>query len=133
MDDVERVNDFSSMAAYKKNNRAKLYLQGMHNDSIVRLDFVPRINKKDVDNGSIFRYFASPTNQSNGEIVEVSHQQFLNLKTVPLYTCVIVPWKIRGTSADVESANTLAIKDAETEVGGIKLKLNNIKQFYQGI
>lgn len=118
------------------------YLRG-HNSTILRFDFVPIISKQDIDNGSIIRYFARQSNVGHGEIIEIDKSKYDLLKTLPLYLAISIPWKISGSLDDILSgpiriftgvltANQLAVQDAENLMPGIKLKLINFQQFYQG-
>lgn len=125
------------------------YLEGGNSNSLLRFDVLPKIIKEDIDNGQIMRYFARQTNHDGGEIVEVEKQQYEELSSIPLYTAIRIPWKIRGKIDDVfgdadnpnhpnrlytgvVTSNRLSIIDGDSKLPGLKLKLSNPLQFFQG-
>lgn len=130
---------------YTSISRTPSYLQG---SVYLTLDVLPKITNADIQNGTITRYFARQTNLPNGEIIEVTKSQYDQLKNIPLYTIVQIPWKISGPTADVSpppldnmptrmytgvvAANQQSIQLGNRELPGLSNKLINPLQFYQG-
>jgi hypothetical protein len=112
-------------------------------------DYVPIINKKDIDAGEIIRYFARPVHQhSSSEIVEIDKTTFQNLINKKLYNVVSLRWLIRGKVADipgltnintptrlytgVRTANRLFIETADEKMPGLKTIITDYLKFWQG-
>jgi hypothetical protein len=113
------------------------------------IDYVPLINKKDIDNGEIIRYFARPVHQSSpSEIVEIDKPTFQSLSNNKLYNVVSLRWLIRGKVADipgltnintptrlytgVRTANRLFIETADEKMPGLKTIITDYLKFWQG-
>jgi len=109
--------------------------------------YVPEPSQKDYDLGEIRRYFAQQANNKNGEIFELSKQDFEAAKLSALYLEVSLRWKISGPSASsykivdgkkmrertgVVEANTTAVKQATKEMPALALKLSNPYQLWRG-
>jgi hypothetical protein len=124
---------------------APQYFKGGAN-TILTYDQFPAISKQDLDNGYVWRYFVRQlTSIEPSQIIEVKESQYIYFSTIPLYTTVKLVWRIRGSLDDildktntvrlytgVITANKLAIADKSKEMVGLKEKLINPAQFYQG-
>jgi hypothetical protein len=112
-------------------------------------DYTPVINRKDIDNGEIVRYFARPVHQrSPSEIVEISKPTFQNLSNNKLYNVVSLRWLIRGKIDDVpgltnintptrlytgvRTANRLSVEIADERMPGLKTIITDYIKFWQG-
>lgn len=116
---------------------------------VLSLDYILRLTQKDIDNGQLFRYFAQRTNHPNGEILEISETQYQKFSQLSSYVTAKINWKIKGKLDDIMgnalivnqpsrfytgviTANTLAIQDGDNQLPGLRFKLSNPVQFYQG-
>lgn len=109
---------------------------------------VPTITQKDVDLGTITRYFAIPANESKvSEIIEINKATFTKLKPNNFYTVVSVPWLIRGPvdivlteTAEpiilrygIIDANRKSTQSASKQLPGLDKVITNYARFYQGL
>lgn len=109
-------------------------------------EYYPNITERDIDNGSIIRYFVRQANHSKGDITEIDQKTYVRLKNNRLFKVITLSWKITGPLDDVagpnkvnspvrlltgvNTANRLAIEDADKEMLGLKYKLTNYSQFW---
>ena len=129
---------------YSKLNSVPGYLKGQ-DDTLFRFDHVPTITREDIDRGYIERYFATRSNVVGGEIVEISKQKYQTLQSAPIYTTAKIRWRISGALDSIASegsvrlyvgvidANTEAAKDGDRQIPGMKYKLPDPLEFYQGL
>jgi hypothetical protein len=106
----------------------------------------PRPTRKDIQNGSIERYFARQVNQPNGEITEISKQTYDRLKTNAFYLTAQLTWRITGKKEDIAGPNTLhgptrtytgvttsnrvAVEEADRQLPGMRNRLRNYSQYW---
>jgi hypothetical protein len=109
----------TNFAKYKKSKQRKLKRE-MYIDP-----YVLRITKKDYNKGRIFRYFARQANDENGEIFEVSSNDF-NLE-VPFYRKVALDWMLVGPYNVVKKHNEGQISRASRVLPRISKILNPIQ------
>lgn len=111
-------------------------------------EYFPTLSADIIDNGVMMRYFIRQANHRTGYITEVDVTTYNQFSLNALYTCVALPWKIRGALDDlvpspypnapvrtytgVKTANILSLELVEEELPGIRKKLNNITQFWIG-
>lgn len=137
------MDEKNNLTEYYKVSSPPEYFKGGDN-IILRFDILPTINQTDLDKGFVYRYFSRQTNHVVGEIVEINESHYNNIITVPLYTSIRMIWRIRGELDDayrgtlrvyvgVITSNTLAIEEGDKILSGLKLKLTNPLQFYQGV
>jgi len=149
VDFIDRSSDppNEQIKLYNKLIAAPEYLKG-DSKTLLRFDYRPIITKPDVDKGSINRYFAKQSNLSDGEIIEISETHYNDLVNVPLYDTATITWRIKGRVEDVKNpnsggptllymgvltSNTLAIKDGDRQIPGLRLKLIDPLEFFQEI
>jgi hypothetical protein len=118
--------------------------------SAMGLDHEPKIRRLDLDRGWIKRYFTRKKNVSRGEIIEISHPQSLKLSHIPMFQIIEVEWRIRGRLEDtlppedladkpirlhtgLVTANRITVEEADVKMPGIKNKLKDPLQYYQGL
>lgn len=121
------------------------YLEG-DPQTLLKFDYMPIIKESDIDKRFIYRYFARQSNLENGEIIEINESKYNDIKNVPLYVSVRIPWRISGRVEDVagseqgqptrlytgvETANKEAIVDGNRKLPGLDRKLVDPLQFYQ--
>lgn len=107
-------------------------------------DFVPTVTTSDIDKQSFTRYFARSVSSDHqiGEIIEINKTQYDQLKKVPLYQVVSLPWRIVGKISDVYSgtariytgvatSNVLSVQTADQTLPGIRSKLVDPLQLFQ--
>lgn len=105
--------------------------------------FYPKINKTDIDNGYIVRYFVKQVNHiSVVDILEIDQQTYDRLSQNSMYQAIKIHWKISGSVDDttfsgvsvpgVKNGNIRATQEADKEMPGLKYKLLNPLQFYKG-
>jgi hypothetical protein len=105
--------------------------------------FAPSVTPKHIEDGFMTRYFVKQVNHANGEITEVDERTYGRLKSNNLYIAISLEWRISGTLDDqpamrhssnigVLNANKLSVKNAEQEMKGMKYRLVNFTQFWQG-
>lgn len=107
-------------------------------------EFSPVPSQTDYQNGYIDRFFARQTNQQNGQILEISSDDYNSIKSHPFYTSVSLTWKISGPDTDtldafgnilylsISHANQKSISIAEKTLSNLRFKLTNVYQFWQG-
>lgn len=133
---------------YIKNNPAMAALRGEWLTTL-RFDYIPNIKQEDLDRTYITRYFCRRANLNDGEIVEISRQTMNKLKKYSIFKFVEVPWKIKGQLDDIPgpnnintptrlftgviTSNTEMVNMKNKEMPGLKNKLSNPLQYYQGI
>ena len=106
--------------------------------------YVPQPSDKDYSFGEIQRYFAQQVNQKNGEIFEISEQNYSELQNSTVYRIVSLRWKIAGPADSVRTsngtrertgiveANTAAVTRAAKTMPAITQKLANPYQLWRG-
>jgi hypothetical protein len=87
--------------------------------------YVLRITKKDYKIGRVPRYFARQANDENGEIFEVSSNDF-NLE-IPFYRKVALDWMLVGPYTEVKKHNEGQISRASSVLPRISKILNPIQ------
>ena len=128
------------IAAYKRNAENIILAPAIK-------PYAPTPTEKDYDLGEIRRYFAQQTNQKNGEIFEISEQNYSKLNNSPAYLTISLRWKIAGPSTSVRriidgesvrersgvvEANTVAVEQAAKVMPAITQKLSNPFQLWRG-
>jgi len=109
--------------------------------------YIPVITKQDRMQGYITRYFARPSNQHDGEIMEISKTTYDRVKSNPFYICVSIEWRISGDLEDktptistpnsprlqytgVVTANRLSLELANETLPGMNHQITNMTQFH---
>ena len=109
----------TNFAKYKKSKQRKLKRE-MYIDP-----YVLRITKEEYNKGRVFRYFARQANDENGEIFEVSSNDF-NLE-IPFYRKVALDWMLVGPYNVVKKHNEGQISRASRVLPRISKILNPIQ------
>jgi hypothetical protein len=104
---------------------------------------IPTPAEIDYRRGHITRYFVQKTNDKASPIYEVNYTEFMRLNTKPLFTIVLLKWRISGpkeTQYDlvgnimdkgVKESNRIAIFLVADKIPNLKLYLPNLLQFYK--
>ena len=82
----------------------------------------PNPSESDYRLGKIKRYFAQIKTTTNGDIFEISEDDFGNQNS--LYSYVSFDWRISGTFEEVSRDNQRTIENVNSELPGIDRKLN---------
>ena len=109
----------TNFAKYKKSKQSKLKREMYINP------YVLRITKKDYNKGRVSRYFVRQANDENGEIFEVSSNDF-NLE-IPFYRKVALDWMLVGPYNVVKKHNEGQISRASRVLPRISKILNPIQ------
>jgi hypothetical protein len=108
----------------------------------------PSVTKDDIDRGYMIRYFARQANHNQGDVLEISKDTFDRIQTANIYKTVSMQWRIAGPLDDVPgpqhinsptrlytgvmTANRLAMEEADKAMPGLKFRILNFAQFWQG-
>jgi hypothetical protein len=103
----------------------------------------PSVTQQHIEDGFMTRYFVKQVNHANGEITEIDQLTYSRLKSNNLYKVISLEWRISGALDDppsmrhssnlgVISANKLSVKNADQELKGMRSRLVNMTQFWQG-
>lgn len=106
-------------------------------------DYFPKVTPDDIENGYMVRYFTRQSNHTQGEIQEIDMQTSGKLSGNTLYKVVSFEWRIAGPLDDsirvgntpvlgVLSANKKTLDIADKNMPGMKYRLFNLTQFWQG-
>lgn len=128
---------------YNTVGKPRKYLKGV---DMITSEYVPTIETEDITRGYVNRYFVRQVNYpSDGEILEVSRNQYNKVKDLPLYRAIELRWKIAGPIENIpvgavdnpNSVHYLGIRDsnkksleiAERKLPGISKRLPNLLQY----
>ena len=120
--------------------------RGLTERSLQITAYTPKITKRDMQRGSIERYFVRQINTPLGEITEVSKQGFDAVRDVAFYSKVQLTWRITGNLEDVAgpaslhgatrtytgviTANRVAVEEADRQLSGMRNRLRNYRQYW---
>lgn len=137
------ISDIEGRMIYNSIRKAKKTFT----EKLPQLDHYPTVTPDDIDNGILMRYFVRQANHYSGDILEIDERRFNKLRINPMYKTVKVAWKITGRLDDVmgtnninsptrlvtgvNTANKMAIEDADKELPGLKYKIMNYSQFWK--
>jgi hypothetical protein len=116
---IIKLTPNTNFAKYKRSKKSNLSRE-MYIDP-----YVLRITKKDYKIGRVPRYFARQANDENGEIFEVSSNDF-NLE-IPFYRKVALDWMLVGPYTEVKKHNEGQISIASSVLPRISKILNPIQ------
>jgi hypothetical protein len=101
------------------------------------ISYKPIVLQSDYANGAITRYFVK--NISRHTIIEVDDKQYDMLKNNVYYTCVTIPWVIRGNLftttindnpvLSIEEQNKRIVEFYSKRMPGLKRRLKNLMEF----
>lgn len=148
MDDIyNSYHKIEDRELYASRNTSSAIFRGNWLQTL-RFDYIPVIKREDIDKGYIIRYFTRRANLVAGEITEISVQDKWKLQKIGMFRFVDIPWKISGMLEDIAgegsvhspirkytgvlTANKENVMLAESNMPGIKLKLTDYRQYYQG-
>tara|TARA_A200000113_G_C8578403_1_gene261779 strand:+ start:110 stop:529 length:420 start_codon:yes stop_codon:yes gene_type:complete len=106
------------------------------------VDIKVNIDDSDYETEYIQRYFCKKTNESKGNIFEITVAQYEELYTNPFYEVVKAQWKISGplrsvyengikVKEGVIDYNEISFKKLRKKIPGIGSKIRNLTEFYK--
>ena len=100
--------------------------------------YLPQPTSEDYFRGWIYRYFLKLKANQNSLIIEVNKQEYekiINFRqyttTEGMYSAIFLRWKITGSVAEIQEANTKTAIKKEQNMLGISIKVGNRLQFMQ--